>query len=243
MHMIGQRQTYWGKSAEKRWLLLGGGAKLTQVALGAFILGNFFLVLQSQGDVIQAIQQAVTTVLLDFEGDAQPHGIANLALFQIDRQAIRRMGLGFSKEFINLGFRKLDWEHSVLEAVVKKYIGKRWRQDSANAIIVQGPNRVFSAGSAAEIAASQQNTSILDRWLIQLKARVVRTIVQEPPVKEKELTKTGALDALEELFGDDLIGIHVGSIQRCHDTLMNGKSSHGYLTRMLTTGNPTVGYP
>jgi hypothetical protein len=35
------------------------------------------------------------------------------------------------------------------------------------------------------------------------------------PVEEEELAVAGALDALEELLGDDLIGIDVDAIERC----------------------------
>src|SRR2546427_366585 len=37
-----------------------------------------------------------------------------------------------------------------------------------------------------------------------------------PPVIEKEGAVAGALDALEELLGDDLVGVYVGAVEGRH---------------------------
>ncbi len=47
-----------------------------------------------------------------------------------------------------------------------------------------------------------------------------------PPVVEQELAIAVALDALEELLGDDLIGVDVGAIQRDEHTLLALKRLH-----------------
>ena len=46
----------------------------------------------------------------------------------------------------------------------------------------------------------------------------VRTALDAPPVIEKEISIAGALDPLEELFGNDLVGVDVrqrSGVQQC----------------------------
>ena len=49
---------------------------------------------------------------------------------------------------------------------------------------------------------------------VQLEVRIGLPVVREAPVEEQELAEAGALDPLEELLGDDLVGIDVGAVQR-----------------------------
>jgi hypothetical protein len=41
---------------------------------------------------------------------------------------------------------------------------------------------------------------------------VEHEIAVRPPVIEEEGPVAGALDALQELFGDDLVGVHVSAV-------------------------------
>jgi hypothetical protein len=42
----------------------------------------------------------------------------------------------------------------------------------------------------------------------------VGAVLNAAPVVEEEVAIAGALDALEELLGDDLIGVDVGAVER-----------------------------
>jgi hypothetical protein len=42
----------------------------------------------------------------------------------------------------------------------------------------------------------------------------MRTVLAATPVVEQELAEAGAFDPLQELLGDDLIGVDVGPIER-----------------------------
>ncbi len=50
--------------------------------------------------------------------------------------------------------------------------------------------------------------------LIQDKGRIRDAFCGAAPVIEEEFAEAGALDALQELFGDDLVGINVGAVKR-----------------------------
>jgi len=69
-------------------------------------------------------------------------------------------------------------------------------------------------------------TRIVAPGLIQLELWIRLAVGQVAPVEEGELTEPGALDALEELFGDDLVGVHVDPRQRRHDAGELGERFH-----------------
>ena len=70
------------------------------------------------------------------------------------------------------------------------------------------PGGVLARGAAAEVGARDQ-----DRRALELGA-VEREILVLGPVPEQELPVARALDALEELLRDDLVGVDVGAIER-----------------------------
>src|SRR2546430_16794604 len=61
---------------------------------------------------------------------------------------------------------------------------------------------------------------------IQRKRRIGLAVPKEPPIEKKKFTKACALDALKELFGNNLIGIDVRPIKNGHHARMNSKGSH-----------------
>src|SRR2546430_14664509 len=63
-------------------------------------------------------------------------------------------------------------------------------------------------------------------WFIQRESRIGLAVTQEPPIEKKKFTKAGALDALKELFGNNLIGIDVRPIKNGHHARMNSKGLH-----------------
>ena len=61
---------------------------------------------------------------------------------------------------------------------------------------------MLARGAAAEVAAGDQ-----DRVRLELDLAVA------DPVVEEELAEAGALDPLQELLGDDLVGVDVGAVE------------------------------
>ena len=70
------------------------------------------------------------------------------------------------------------------------------------AVVLQRPRGVLAARAAAEVRPGGE-----DRVGRQVPARLLR------PVVEEELAEAGALDPLEELLGDDLVGVDVGAVE------------------------------
>lgn len=94
---------------------------------------------------------------------------------------------------------------------------------------------MLTTGTVAEVLSSNQNRSTAKRLLIQNELRLLGPVGFETPVKEKELPKPRAFDPLQELLGDNLVRIDIGSIQRCdnsgvlcegfHDTIITPNAS------------------
>src|SRR4051794_17239933 len=62
--------------------------------------------------------------------------------------------------------------------------------------------------AAAEVAAGDEDPCAVRLGPVQLEGGVL------PPVEEQELSEAAALDALQELLRDDLVGVHIGAIER-----------------------------
>jgi hypothetical protein len=75
---------------------------------------------------------------------------------------------------------------------------------------------VLATGSAAEIAASDQDRRALDLGLVQFEIRVLAAVFVVAPVEEQELLVSRTLDPLQELLGDDLVRVDVGSVHHGH---------------------------
>ena len=63
------------------------------------------------------------------------------------------------------------------------------------------------------------------RVLVETKSGCSRPRRVAAPVVEQELAVAGALDALEELLGDDLVGVDVGAVERDEDALLAAETA------------------
>ena len=79
---------------------------------------------------------------------------------------------------------------------------------------------MLAARAAAEISPRQQHRRAAIFRAIQLESRIVRAVVVKSPIEEEKLPEAGPLDPLQELLGDDLVGIDTRPIQRQDETGM-----------------------
>ena len=108
------------------------------------------------------------------------------------------LGLAGLQIALHLVLGQLDRQQPDLRAVRAEDVGERRRDDRLEAVVLQRPRRVLAARAAAEVAPVDE-----DRVRRQVPAGLLG------PVVEEELAEAGALDALEELLGDDLVGVDV----------------------------------
>src|SRR5215213_4205577 len=192
--------------------------------------------LQREADVIEAVQQAMATEGLDFELCREATAVGERAGFEVGRQLIRLMLASALEQLFDLLLGKADREQAVLEAVVVKDIGKAGGDNRAESIVFERPGGVFSARTTAEVAAGEQDAGAFGVRLVQLEVGIERAVVIANPVPEQELSEAGSLDPLEELLGDDLIGVDVGAVEGDDFAGVGGEGFHCFsLEEDLTT--------
>ena len=86
---------------------------------------------------------------------------------------------------------------------------------------------MLAARTAAEIPPGQQDARPGIFRPVQHELRVVGAVVPVAPVEEQKLAEAGPLDPLEELLGNDLIGIDVRPVQRSDQAGVGGEGVHG----------------
>src|SRR5690606_3348794 len=165
-------------------------------------------------------------------------------LFQIDHETKTRESLHFIEQLVDLRFGQHDRQQAVLVAVVEEDIGEAGRDDGAEAVLAQRPRRMFARRTAAEILARQQDGSTLIARLVQHEIRIQRTRgivparftdIQITPFVEQVRTEAAALDRFQKLFRDDRIGIHIGAIQRRHQSVEKSKFFHAVQLQLVMT--------
>src|SRR5690606_34980607 len=100
----------------------------------------------------------------------------------------------------------------------------------------------------AEVLPGQQHAGPLVAGLVEHEVRIQRAhavvlpriaFIQVAPLIEQVGTEASALDRLEELLGNDLIGIHVGPIQRRYQPGMCSKGLHAVASSLSISRTST----
>src|SRR5436190_3099605 len=167
-------------------------------------------------DVVEAVHQPVLDPRVDLEARDAARELDLLHL-EIDR----RLALGHDGAHVLL--RQDHRKQADLGAVRVEDVGEAGRDDRAEAVVLQRPRRVLARGAAAEVPPGGQD-------------RVAR---QHPPgllgpVVEEELAEARALHSLEELLGDDLVGVDVGAVQDRDAAVDDGDRLHQLHSLMST---------
>ena len=152
-------------------------------------------VLQRDPDVVEPVEEPVLDLLVDLEPDHAGGRVDGLVV-EVDP---RRAGLG-DRPAVVLG--EDHRQQPDLGAVAVEDVGERGRDDRLEAEVLQRPGRVLARGATAEVATRDQ-----DRVRLELDLAVA------DPVVEEELAEAGALDPLQELLRDDLVGVDVGAVE------------------------------
>ncbi len=199
-------------------LLSGNGLMFPPGAAG-FVGGNVCLVLERETNVVETIEEAVAAERVDRERGVEVAGVSNGLLVEVDGEPVARNRLRVAHERSDLIVGKGDGEHAILEAVVVEDVGIGGGDNRAEAIVVKGPRSVFPRGATAEVMAGDEDGGAVVARLVELEVRIERAIVEITPVVEKEWAVASALNALEELFGNDLVSIDIDAVERSNEAL------------------------
>ena len=99
------------------------------------------------------------------------------------------------------------------------------------AVVLERPGGVLPRRAAAEVPSGDQDRRPGVLGPVQLERRVL------PPVVEQELAVAGALDPLQELLRDDLVGVDVGAVEH-RDAA--GRSPEGLHAAATSRARPRV---
>ena len=71
---------------------------------------------------------------------------------------------------------------------------------------------MLARGAAAEVLAGKQDAAVRVRLRLRTKSGLGLSVGVVTPVVEQERAVAGALDALQKLLGNNLIGVDVGAV-------------------------------
>src|SRR5262245_51584393 len=137
----------------------------------AFESGDLGLLLEREGDVVETVEQAVAAEIVDGELEIETLLVGDRAGVEIDSELIAAL-VGFLKQLLDLVLAESNGQDAVFKTVVVENVGESRCDDDAEAVVFDCPNGMLAAGSTAEVAAGQEDRSILRLGLIQLKIRI-----------------------------------------------------------------------
>ena len=119
-------------------------------------------------------------------------------------------------QLLHLLVGQLHDHHPDLGRVRAEDVAEGRRDDDVEAVVLQRPGGVLARGAAAEVAPGEQHPRARELGLVELEAGALVTVLVEAPVEERVLPVARALDPLQELLRDDLVGVDVGPVEHRH---------------------------
>ena len=192
---------------------------------------HMFGVAQREPDVIQAVEQAVAAEGVDNEAGVKAVVVGNFICLERDGEGIARMHGGALEEKFDLLLWERDQKDAILGGIRVEDVGEARRDYATEAIIGECPGGMFAGGSATEVFVRDEDLSTLvarevelEVWIWRLRARLF--IAPVAPVEEQKLAVAGALNALEKLLGNDLVGVHINPVERGDEGAQSAKGFH-----------------
>src|SRR5260221_6791565 len=192
---------------------------------GADLVG----VTQRETDLVETVHQAVFAERVDLEAHGPRSVRRGYGLIpKIYSQLETGKGCRFIEQAVDFGLGQHDREKPVLEAVVEEDVGERRRDDAAKAVVHQCPGCVLARGATAEVLARKMDRRAVVARLIENEVGVAA------PGADQRVREAGALDRLEMLLRDDLIGVDVRAVERRHQPREDAEFLHQCQLRMST---------
>src|SRR5678815_4480014 len=190
---------------------------------------DFLRVPQRQADLVEPVQQAVLAKRVDVEMKALRVVEGRDALpLEVDAQPEAGERSRLVEQLVDLGLGQGHGQEAVLQGVVLEDLAERGRDHRLEAVVAQRPGRMLARGADAEVAAREQDLRPLVARLVQHECRILA------PRGEAGVAEAGALDRLQVLLRDDLVGVDVRAIERRDERLEDGERVHQRQLRMST---------
>ena len=138
-----------------------------------------------------------------------------------DSRSIVKVGvfrrLGLARQEVDLRLRQDDRQDAVLEAVVEEDVGEGGGDHAGDAEVEKGPGGVLSAAAAAEILARDRDLRTSPGLTIEDEIQRFLPISASRTGLEQAHPELGALDGIQPMRRDDLVGVDIGQRQGCGD--------------------------
>src|ERR1019366_7542771 len=100
---------------------------------------------------------------------------------------------------------------------------------------------MLARGPTAEVFPRDKDRGLGVARRVQHKIGNLFSVARKAPVVEQEFPESRALDALQKLLGNDLIGVHVHLIKRDNDAGMLAKRLHNLVYLLWKRGFAPLG--
>src|SRR5262245_3687583 len=178
-------------------------------------------VAQREPDLVEPVEQAVLAEWVDVETEAlRAIDGRDRLLLQINHQSKTGKRRSVVEELVDLGLRQGDRQEAVLQRVVLEDLPERRCDYGAEAVVAQRPRRVLARGADAKVLAREQDLRALVTRLVEHELGVLA------PRGEAGVAEPGALDRLQVLLRNDLVGVDVRAVERHDEGFQDGELVH-----------------
>src|SRR5215469_195904 len=191
-----------------------------------FVAGDGGFVEQRHADLVEPMHPPMAAEWLELKSLRQTEIIGDGLSFEVDGEVIRAMAVSALGDALDGRLRQFDNEQTVIAGVVAEDVGERWREDYSKAEFSECPGCVLARGSTAEILSGHQNCRIAKVLTVEHEVFAIAAIGMVTPVGEQESPKPGALNPLQVLLGNNLIGIDIVPMEGSNHATMFANRLH-----------------
>src|SRR5450631_943031 len=190
---------------------------------------NLCFMLKREPDVVESVQQTMADEFIHGKLRTESLVVPHFTLLQIDGELVVVDLLGTLHQLSHFVVGQPHGKKSIFCAVIGENVRERRGDHRAEAEVGQRPHRMLARRPAAKILSRDQNACSHIARLVEHEVRVLPSLCAEPPVIKEKLAKTRALDSLQKLLWDDLIGIHIDAVERRYPAAMACEWLHSAL--------------
>src|SRR5262249_35547232 len=159
-------------------------------AIGRLERSDLVRVALGQRDVIPTVEQAGAADRIDGKAEDFIAALDRL-LLEIHSQAPGRLLAEEANERGRLIVGDDRGQQAILRRVASKDVAEGWRDDAANAVIVEGIDRGLARGAAAEVANSHDDARLAPSRAIERKIRPLASRSIEAQIVKQRRSKSG----------------------------------------------------
>src|SRR5581483_7565078 len=181
---------------------------------------------EREADVVEPVQESVPRRPVHLERELLARRPDEHAALEVDGHGRAAVEVDALHQPLHVRLVELHGEHPDLAGVRAEDVAEGRRDHDVEAVVLERPRGVLARRAAAEVAAGEQDLGAGELGPVQLAAGARLSLLVVAPVEEEELAVAGALDPLQELLGDDLVGVDVRTVEHRHPAADDAQRLH-----------------